>query len=56
MKLLAIMGSHRRNGATRELFSQGIIGNNFWYSLIGSLVVVIIFAPLTMVAYLSKVK
>lgn len=42
--------------ATRELFSQGIIGNDFWFSLIGSLVVVIIFAPLTMAAYLRKVK
>ena len=42
--------------AIRELFNQGIIGNDFWFSLIGSLVVVIIFAPLTLAAYLRKAK
>lgn len=42
--------------AIRELFNQGIIGNDFWFSLIGSLVVVIIFAPLALAAYLRKVK
>lgn len=42
--------------AIRELFNQGIIGNDFWLSLIGSLVVVIIFAPLALAAYLRKVK
>ncbi len=40
--------------AVRELFNQGIIGNDFWFSLIGSLVVVVIFAPLTLAAYLRK--
>jgi len=42
--------------AIRELFNQGIIGNDFWFSLIGSLVVVVIFAPLTLAAYLRKAE
>ncbi|MDW5563443.1 MAG: ABC transporter permease [Methanomassiliicoccus sp.] len=42
--------------AISELFNQGIIGNDFWFSLIGSLVVVLIFAPLTLAAYLRKVE
>ena len=42
--------------AIRELFNQGIIGNDFWLSLIGSLVVVVIFAPLTLAAYLRKAE
>ncbi len=40
--------------AIRELFNQGVIGNDFWFSLIGSLVVVAVFAPLTLAAYLRK--
>jgi ABC-2 type transport system permease protein len=41
--------------ATRQLFNQGTIGNDFWLSLIGSIVVVLIFAPLTLRAYMRKV-
>jgi len=40
--------------ATRQLFNQGTIGNDFWLSLIGSIVVVVIFAPLTLRAYMRK--
>ena len=40
--------------ATRQLFNQGTIGNDFWLSLIVSIVVVVIFAPLTLRAYLRK--
>jgi ABC-2 type transport system permease protein len=40
--------------ATRQLFNQGTIGNDFWLSLIGSIVVVLIFAPLTLRAYMRK--
>ncbi len=40
--------------AVRQLFNQGTIGNDFWLSLIGSVVVVVIFAPLTLRAYMRK--
>ena len=40
--------------AIRELFNQGTIGNDFWFSLIGSLMIVAIFAPVTLAAYLRK--
>ena len=40
--------------ATRQLFNKGTIGNDFWLSLIVSIVVVVIFAPLTLRAYLRK--
>ncbi len=40
--------------AVRQLFNQGTIGNDFWLSLIGSIVVVVIFAPLTLRAYMRK--
>jgi ABC-2 type transport system permease protein len=40
--------------AVRQLFNQGTIGNDFWLSLIGFVVVVLIFAPLTLRAYLRK--
>jgi ABC-2 type transport system permease protein len=40
--------------ATRQLFNQGTIGNDFWLSLIGSVVVVLVFAPLTLRAYMRK--
>jgi ABC-2 type transport system permease protein len=40
--------------AVRQLFNQGTIGNDFWLSLIGSIVVVLIFAPLTLRAYMRK--
>jgi ABC-2 type transport system permease protein len=40
--------------AVRQLFNQGTIGNDFWISLIGSIAVVLIFAPLTLRAYMRK--
>jgi ABC-2 type transport system permease protein len=40
--------------AIRLLFNQGSIGHDFWYSLIGAAVVVAIFAPLTVRAYMRK--
>ena len=40
--------------AIRLLFSQGTIGHDFWFSLIGAVVVVAIFAPLTVRAYMRK--
>jgi ABC-2 type transport system permease protein len=40
--------------ATRQLFNQGTIGNEFWFSIIGSIIVVLIFAPLTLRAYSRK--
>jgi ABC-2 type transport system permease protein len=40
--------------AVRLLFNQGTIGHDFWFSLIGAAVVVAIFAPLTVWAYMRK--
>ena len=40
--------------ATRQLFNYGTIGNDFWLSLVGGLVVVAIFAPLTLAVYMRK--
>jgi ABC-2 type transport system permease protein len=40
--------------ATRQLFNQGTIGNDFWLSLLVSMAVVLIFAPLTLRAYMRK--
>ena len=40
--------------ATRELFNYGTIGNDFWLSLVGSLAVVAIFAPITLAVYMRK--
>ncbi|MGB7725842.1 MAG: ABC transporter permease, partial [Dehalococcoidales bacterium] len=40
--------------AIRELTNQGTIGHDFWLSLIGAVVVVAIFAPLTVRAYMRK--
>ena len=40
--------------AVRRLLNQGTIGNDFWLSLIGSIAVVIVFAPLTLRAYMRK--
>ncbi len=40
--------------AVRQLFNHGTIGNDFWLSLIGSIAVVVIFAPLTLRAYMRK--
>lgn len=41
-------------GAVRQLFNQGTIGHDFWFSLIGAVVIVAIFAPLTVRAYMRK--
>ena len=41
-------------GAVRQLASAGTIGHDFWFSLLGALVIVLIFAPLTVRAYMSK--
>ena len=40
--------------AIREMINQGVIGADFWLSVLGALVVVAIFAPLTVAAYLRK--
>ncbi len=40
--------------ATRQLFNQGTVGLDFWWSLAGSIAVVLVFAPLTLRAYLRK--
>jgi len=40
--------------AVRELLNSGIVGTDFWLSLIGSVVVVIVFAPLTLRVYMRK--
>ncbi len=40
--------------AIRQLLNSGTIGNDFWLSLIGALVIVAIFAPLTVRAYMKK--
>jgi ABC-2 type transport system permease protein len=40
--------------AVRQLFDQGTIGNDFWLSLVGSIAVVLVFAPLTLRAYMRK--
>lgn len=41
--------------AIRQLFNHGTIGNDFWLSLMGIAVVVAIFAPLTIAAYMRKI-
>jgi ABC-2 type transport system permease protein len=41
--------------AVRELANQGVIGHDFWYCLLGAAIVVAIFAPLTVRAYMRKV-
>ena len=40
--------------AIRQLASQGTIGSNFWLTLVGAIVIVAIFAPLTVKAYMRK--
>lgn len=40
--------------AVRELCNQGIIGHDFWLSILGAAIVVAIFAPLTVKAYMRK--
>ncbi len=40
--------------AVRELTNTGIIGLDFWYSLLGAAVIVAIFAPLTVRVYMRR--
>lgn len=40
--------------AVRQLVNQGSIGSDFWYSLLGAAIIVILFAPLTVRAYMRK--
>lgn len=40
--------------AVRQLANQGTIGHDFWLSLVGAIVIVAIFAPLTVRAYMRK--
>lgn len=40
--------------AVRDLANTGAVGHDFWFCLLGALVVVIIFAPLTLRAYMRK--
>jgi ABC-2 type transport system permease protein len=40
--------------AVRELANQGVIGHDFWYCLLTAAIVVAIFAPLTVRAYMRK--
>ncbi len=40
--------------AVRELANQGVIGHDFWYCLLGAAIVVAIFGPLTVRAYMRK--
>lgn len=40
--------------AVRELMNQGVIGQNFWLSLLGAGAIVVIFAPLAVRAYMRK--
>jgi ABC-2 type transport system permease protein len=40
--------------AVRELANQGVIGHDFWYCLLGAAIVVAVFAPLTVRAYMRK--
>jgi ABC-2 type transport system permease protein len=40
--------------AIRQLTTHGTVGHDFWLSLVGALVIVAIFAPLTVRAYMRK--
>lgn len=40
--------------AVRQLINQGTIGADFWWSLMGAAIIVIIFAPLAVRAYMRK--
>ncbi len=41
--------------AIRELVNNGVIGQDFWLTILGALVILAIFAPLTIRAYIRKV-
>jgi ABC-2 type transport system permease protein len=40
--------------AVRELANQGVIGHDFWYCILGAAIIVAVFAPLTVRAYMRK--
>lgn len=40
--------------AVRELTNQGVVGRDFWYCLLGAAIIVSIFGPLTVRAYMRK--
>jgi ABC-2 type transport system permease protein len=40
--------------AVRELANHGVIGRDFWFCLLGSAIILAIFAPLTVRAYMRK--
>ena len=40
--------------AARQLANYGTIGHDFWYSLLGAAIIVLVFAPLTVRAYMRK--
>jgi len=40
--------------SVRQLLNQGTIGTDFWLSIVGSVLVVVIFIPLTLWAYMRK--
>lgn len=40
--------------AVRQLANAGTIGHDFWLSLVGALLIVLVFAPLTVRAYMRK--
>jgi ABC-2 type transport system permease protein len=40
--------------AVREAANQGVIGHDFWYCLLGAGLIVAVFAPLTVRAYMRK--
>jgi ABC-2 type transport system permease protein len=42
--------------AVRQLTTHGTIGHDFWLSIAGALVIVAIFAPLTVQAYMRKAR
>jgi len=42
--------------AIRELTTSGTIGSDFWLSIFGAFVIVAIFAPLTVQAYMRKAR
>jgi ABC-2 type transport system permease protein len=40
--------------AVREIANQGMFGQDFWWSLLGAIVIVAVMAPLTIQAYMRK--